>query len=36
MKKLGIICASDTELSPFLKQIKTLQTFQKAMLSLAI
>lgn len=32
MKKIGILCASDTELDPFLKYIPSARTIEKAML----
>ena len=32
MKKIGILCASDTELAPFLNYIRSYQTTEKAML----
>lgn len=33
MKKIGILCASDTELAPFLKYIRSCETTEKAMLT---
>ena len=32
MKNIGILCASDTELEPFLNYIEIEQTIEKAML----
>ena len=32
MKKIGIVCASDTELEPFLSSLSALQITEKAML----
>lgn len=32
INKIGIICVSDTELNPFLKQIKVTKTINKTML----
>lgn len=33
MKKIGIICAGDSELEPFLKRLKQTAIMEKAMLS---